>query len=97
MRVARGPFGIPLPSMPGPKILCGVRAGTRAFTSSADMDLGVLHRVTSNVNIIPLNCFFLSDLELECLISLIYSDCFKELFSKTVSLALFLTLRKSSS
>ena len=42
MRVVREPLGIPLPSMPGPKILCGVRAGTRAFTSSADMDLGVL-------------------------------------------------------
>ena len=28
MRVARGPLGIPLPSMPGPKILCGVGAGT---------------------------------------------------------------------
>ena len=27
MRVARGPFGIPLPSMPGPKTLCGVGAG----------------------------------------------------------------------
>ena len=25
MRVAHGPLGIPLPSMPGPKILCGVR------------------------------------------------------------------------
>ena len=24
MRVSRGPLGIPLPSMPGPKILCGV-------------------------------------------------------------------------
>ena len=24
MRVARGPLGIPLPSMPGPKILCEV-------------------------------------------------------------------------
>ena len=24
MRVARGPLGIPLPSMPGPKTLCGV-------------------------------------------------------------------------
>ena len=24
LRVARGPLGIPLPSMPGPKILCGV-------------------------------------------------------------------------
>ena len=28
MRVAQGPLGICLPSMPGPKILCGVGAGT---------------------------------------------------------------------
>ena len=28
MRVARGPLGIPLPSMPGSKILCGVGART---------------------------------------------------------------------
>ena len=28
MRVPRGPLGIPLPSMPGPKTLCGVSAGT---------------------------------------------------------------------
>ena len=28
MRVARGPLGIPLPSMPGPKTLCGLSAGT---------------------------------------------------------------------
>ena len=42
MRVARGPLGIPLPSMPGPKILCGVGARTRGFVSRADMDLGVL-------------------------------------------------------
>ena len=42
MRVARGPLRIPVPSMPGPKILCGVGAGTGAFLSSADMDLGVL-------------------------------------------------------
>ena len=28
MRVARGPLGIPLPSMPVPKILCGASAGT---------------------------------------------------------------------
>ena len=27
-RVPRGPLGIPLPSMPGPKILCGVGVGT---------------------------------------------------------------------
>ena len=42
MRFARGPLGIPLPSMLGPKTLCGVGAGTRGFLSSADMDLGVL-------------------------------------------------------
>ena len=28
MRVARGPLGIALPEMPGPKTLCGVGAGT---------------------------------------------------------------------
>ena len=28
MPVAQGPLGIPLPSMPGPKTLCGVGAGT---------------------------------------------------------------------
>ena len=28
MRVVRGPLGIPLPSMLGPKIVCGVSAGT---------------------------------------------------------------------
>ena len=42
MRVARGPLVIPLPSKPGPKILCGVGVGTSASLSSADMDLGVL-------------------------------------------------------
>ena len=42
MRVARGPLGIPLLSMPGPKIFCGVGAGTGGFLSSGDMDLGVL-------------------------------------------------------
>ena len=42
MRVARGPLGIPLPSMPGPKILCGVGARTGGLLSTADMDLGVL-------------------------------------------------------
>ena len=42
MRVARGPLGIPLPSMAGPNTLCGVGAGTLRFLSRADMDLGVL-------------------------------------------------------
>ena len=39
MRVARGPLGIPLPSMPGPKTLCGDGAGSSGFLSSADKDL----------------------------------------------------------
>ena len=39
MPVARGPLGIPLPSMTGPKTLCGVSAGTWGFLCSADMDL----------------------------------------------------------
>ena len=42
IRVARGPLGIPLPSMAGPKTLCGVGAETLRFLSRADMDLGVL-------------------------------------------------------
>ena len=42
MRVALGPLGIPLPSMPGPKTLCGVGFGTGGFLSSADMDHGEL-------------------------------------------------------
>ena len=44
MRVARGPLVIPLPSMPGPKTLCGVGAGSSGFLSSADMDFVVLHK-----------------------------------------------------
>ena len=42
MRVTRGPLGIPLPSMPVPKTLCGFGAGNLGFLSSADIDLGVL-------------------------------------------------------
>ena len=42
MRVAWGPLGIPLPSMPGHKILCGVGAGTLAFLSSGDGYVGEL-------------------------------------------------------
>ena len=40
MRVARGPLGIPLPSMPGPGTWCGVCVRSLGFLSSADMDLG---------------------------------------------------------
>ena len=42
MRVAQGPLGIPLETMPGPKTICGVGVGNGGFLSSADMDLGVL-------------------------------------------------------
>ena len=42
IRVARGPVGISLLSMMGPKTLCGVGAGTRGFLSCADMAFGVL-------------------------------------------------------
>ena len=42
MRVAWEPLRIPLPSLPGPKTLCGVCARTWGSLSSADMDLGVL-------------------------------------------------------
>ena len=42
LRVARGPLGISLPSMPGPKTLCGVCARNLGFPARADMDLGLL-------------------------------------------------------
>ena len=42
IRVARGPLRIPLPTMLGPKTLCGVSSRNLGFLSSADMDLGVL-------------------------------------------------------
>ena len=42
MRVSWGALGIPVPSMLGPKTLCGVSAGTSGFLSSADMDLGLV-------------------------------------------------------
>ena len=63
MRVARGPLGIPLPSMPGPKTLCGVGAGTSGFLSSADMDLGVIlvspHGSQSSSRVGACTCTFL--------------------------------------
>ena len=50
MRVAWGPLGILLPSMPGLKILCGVGAGTWGFLSSTDMDLGVFWSLPRGVS-----------------------------------------------
>ena len=40
MRLARGPLGIPLPSKPGPKTLCGVGAGTCGFLPVLTWNLG---------------------------------------------------------
>ena len=63
MRVARGPLGIPLPSMPGPKTLCGDGAGTSGFLSSADMDLeGLLESPQgsqSSSSLVACTCAFL--------------------------------------
>ena len=42
MRVASGPLGIPFPSMPGPKNLCGIGAENCGFPASADMYFGVI-------------------------------------------------------
>ena len=50
MRIARGPIGIALQSMPGPKALCGVRAGTGGFLSSADMDFGYFWSIPRGVS-----------------------------------------------
>ena len=52
MRVPRGPLRIPLPSMPGPKTLCGVSAGTLGFLSSADMDLGCISGVSPGESVL---------------------------------------------
>ena len=52
MRVYRGPLGIPLPSMPGPKTLCGVSAGTLGFLCSADMDLGCTSGVSPGESVL---------------------------------------------
>ena len=63
VQVARGPLGIPLPSRPGPKTLCGVGAETSGFLSSADMDLGVFlespQRSQSSSRVGPCTCAFL--------------------------------------
>ena len=40
MRVARGPLGIPLPTMPGPKIFCGVGVGHEHFSPVLTWILG---------------------------------------------------------
>ena len=63
IRVARGPLEIPLPSMPGPKTLCGVGAGTGRFLSSADMNLEVLlespQGFQSSSRVVTCTCAFL--------------------------------------
>ena len=63
MGIASGPLGIPLPSMPGPKTLCGDGAGTSGFLSSADMDLeGLLESPQgsqSSSSVVACTCAFL--------------------------------------
>ena len=63
MRVARGPVGISLPSMPGPKTLSGVGAPTGGFFTCSDMDLGVLlespQRSQSSYRVGACTCSFL--------------------------------------
>ena len=58
-----GPLGIPLPSILGSKTLCGVRAETSGFLSSADMDLGVFlespQRSQSSSGVGACTCAFL--------------------------------------
>ena len=64
MGIARLPLGIPLPSMPGPKTLCGDGARTSGFLSSADMDLeGLLESPQgsqSSSSVVACTCAFLS-------------------------------------
>ena len=61
--IARGPLGIPLPSIPGPKTLCGDGAGTSGFLSSADKDLeGLLESPQgsqSSSSVVACTCAFL--------------------------------------
>ena len=63
MRVTQGPLGVPLPSMPGPKTLCGDGAGTSGFLSSADKDLeGLLESAQgsqSSSPVVACTCAFL--------------------------------------
>ena len=63
MGIARGPLGIPLPSMPGPKTLCGDGSRTSGFLSSADMDLEELlespQESQSSSSVVACTCAFL--------------------------------------
>ena len=49
MRDARGPLGIPLPSMPGPNILCGVGAGPVDSSPVLTWILGYVWRLPRGV------------------------------------------------
>ena len=50
MRVVRGPLGIPLPTMPGPKILCGVGAGHEHSSPVLTWNLGFLWSLPRGVS-----------------------------------------------
>ena len=52
MRVARGPLGIPLPSMPGPKILCGVGAEPEDSSPVLTWILGYFWSLPSGVSLV---------------------------------------------
>ena len=50
MRVARGPLGIPLPSMPGPKTLCGVVARPEVSSPVLTWILGYFWSLPSGIS-----------------------------------------------
>ena len=50
MQVARGPLGIPLPSMPGPKTLCGVLPETEDSSPVPTWILGYFWSLPSGVS-----------------------------------------------
>ena len=50
MRVARGPLRIPLPSVPGPKILCGVGARPEVSSPVLTWILGYFWSLPSGVS-----------------------------------------------
>ena len=54
MRVARGPLGIPLPTMPGPKTLCGVGAGPEDSSPVLTWILGYFWSLPRGVS--PVSC-----------------------------------------
>ena len=50
MRIARGPLGIPLPSMPGPKIMCGFGAEPEESSPVLTWNLGYFRSLPREVS-----------------------------------------------